>query len=121
MDAVEPPKFITSRHVTAMFEKLGFDPSGGQRIFAALCEAVSRRRQDIIDDESGEDRGSDSGSASASGSAGSKVPNAVLAAAAAGGEGVPPIKHPDEAPSTPRETGYRDSVNAKMDVKDFMR
>lgn len=31
-DVVEPPKFITAKHVSAMFEKLGFDPSCGQKV-----------------------------------------------------------------------------------------
>ena len=41
-DVVEPPKFITGRHVAAIFEKLGFDSSCGQKVFSVLCEAVAR-------------------------------------------------------------------------------
>lgn len=39
---VEPPKFITARHVAGIFEKLGFDASCGQKVFGVLCEAVTR-------------------------------------------------------------------------------
>lgn len=41
-DVVEPPKFITARHVAGIFEKLGFDASCGQKVFGVLCEAVAR-------------------------------------------------------------------------------
>ena len=41
-DVVEPPKFITGKHVAAIFEKLGFDSSCGQKVFGVLCEAVNR-------------------------------------------------------------------------------
>jgi hypothetical protein len=40
---LEPPKFITSKHVAAVFERLGLDPAGGIKVFQALCEALSRR------------------------------------------------------------------------------
>jgi hypothetical protein len=30
LDLVEPPKFITGRHVAAVFEKLGYDPLAGE-------------------------------------------------------------------------------------------
>jgi hypothetical protein len=39
---VEPPKFITQRHVAAVFEKLGYDPSCAHKVFLILVEAVSR-------------------------------------------------------------------------------
>jgi hypothetical protein len=41
-DVVEPPKFITGKHVSAIFEKLGFDASCGQKVFGVLCEALTR-------------------------------------------------------------------------------
>lgn len=41
-DVVEPPKFITGKHVAAIFEKLGFDSSCGQKVFGVLCEALTR-------------------------------------------------------------------------------
>lgn len=44
VDVVEPPKYITSRHVAAVFEKLGYDPTIGARLFSALCEALHRRQ-----------------------------------------------------------------------------
>jgi len=41
-DVVEPPKFITGRHVAGIFEKLGFDATCGQKVFGVLCEALTR-------------------------------------------------------------------------------
>ncbi len=51
-DVVEPPKFITGRHVGAIFEKLGLDPTGGMQIMAALCEAVAKWKKQHNQDSS---------------------------------------------------------------------
>ena len=40
---LEPPKFITGKHVAAVFERVGLDPAGGIQVFNALCEALKRR------------------------------------------------------------------------------
>lgn len=63
---VEPPKFITARHVAGIFEKLGFDASCGQKVFGVLCEALTRTEgenaltegyeEDFGDDDSGGSR-----------------------------------------------------------------
>lgn len=45
LDVVEPPKYITARHVSALFEKMGYDPQCGQKVFAILCEAIERIKQ----------------------------------------------------------------------------
>lgn len=42
IDVVEPPKFVTGRHIAAIFERLGYEPSIGHRIFNTLVEAVAR-------------------------------------------------------------------------------
>jgi len=42
-DIVDPPKHITVRNVIAVFERLGFDTIGGQKIFAALFTALQTR------------------------------------------------------------------------------
>lgn len=42
MSVVEPPKFITQRHIAAVFEKLGYETSAAQKIFSILMEAASR-------------------------------------------------------------------------------
>ncbi len=42
MAVVEPPKFITQRHVAAIFEKMGYDSGAAQKVFQILVEAVSR-------------------------------------------------------------------------------
>lgn len=46
LDVVEPPKFITGRHVAAVFEKLGYDSSAGQKVFTLLVEALNRIKYD---------------------------------------------------------------------------
>eukprot|EP01034_Spumella_vulgaris_P043300 gene43300-53758_t len=43
IDVVEPPKFITGRHVAAVFEKLGYDQAAGQKVFTILCEILSHQ------------------------------------------------------------------------------
>lgn len=35
VDVVEPPKFITGRHVASVFEKLGYDPAAGDDLLDA--------------------------------------------------------------------------------------
>lgn len=41
-DVVEPPRFITGRHVAAVFERQGYDPTNGHKVFIVLCDAVAR-------------------------------------------------------------------------------
>ena len=43
-DFFEPPKYITGKHVAAVFERLGFEPLAGMKLFGALCEALARRK-----------------------------------------------------------------------------
>ena len=42
VSVVEPPKFITQRHVAAVFEKMGYDTAAAQKVFNILMEAASR-------------------------------------------------------------------------------
>ena len=35
--------YFTGKHVAAVFERLGFDPEGGIKVFNALCEALRRK------------------------------------------------------------------------------
>lgn len=51
-DFIEPPKFITGKHVAAVFERLGYDSLAGYKLFAALCEAQARRKR-LIEEGSG--------------------------------------------------------------------
>jgi hypothetical protein len=44
VDAVEPPKFITSRHVSAVFERLGYEAASGAEVFQLLWEAVAQSK-----------------------------------------------------------------------------
>lgn len=114
-DVVEPPKFITAKHVAALFDKLGYDSKMGQKIFAALCEALARRGElSNLDEEEDEsmmlspptqstlstqqmrrsrsggkltvDTSTGSAEGPGGGSAELKSPNAALAAAFAGDE-----------------------------------
>jgi hypothetical protein len=39
---VEPPKFITGKHVAAIFEKLGFDATCGQKVGVLLFVVGTR-------------------------------------------------------------------------------
>eukprot|EP00600_Ochromonadales_sp_CCMP1393_P010926 CAMPEP_0174996974 /NCGR_PEP_ID=MMETSP0005-20121125/696_1 /TAXON_ID=420556 /ORGANISM="Ochromonas sp., Strain CCMP1393" /LENGTH=1057 /DNA_ID=CAMNT_0016251449 /DNA_START=95 /DNA_END=3269 /DNA_ORIENTATION=- len=119
-DVVEPPKFITARHVAALFEKLGYDPACGTKVFGVLCEALTRVDGTVLETSSagagagagdGQDVGEEGGGARGT---------LTHRPSDLGGEG----------------SGYRDSemtVNAltagsgasaasyKMDVKSFVR
>lgn len=44
-DVVEPPRYITARHVSAVFERIGYDAAGGAKLFNILCEALAKRGQ----------------------------------------------------------------------------
>jgi hypothetical protein len=117
VDVVEPPKFITAKHVSAMFERLGFDGTGGQKIFAALSEAIARRRQGSVDGD--EHDGATAGGGLVSrdslggnpttptttpaAAANSKSPNAALALAMGSMEDVPP--------TPPRKSESSSNVN----------
>jgi calcium/calmodulin-dependent protein kinase I len=43
-DVVEPPKFITHRHVAEVFSKIGYKADTGKKIFSILCAALKRKR-----------------------------------------------------------------------------
>jgi len=47
-DVVEPPKFITARHIGEVFSKIGYKPETGKHIFTVLC-CVLKRRRDMIE------------------------------------------------------------------------
>lgn len=44
-DIIDPPKFITARHVGEVFGKLGLNPVAGQEVFKALIITLGRRRK----------------------------------------------------------------------------
>jgi hypothetical protein len=48
---VEPPKYITARHIYTVLEKLGYDPTHASTIFHILCEAVNRMKTEKADSE----------------------------------------------------------------------
>jgi hypothetical protein len=41
---VEPPKFITARHVAAVFEKMGYDSAAGTKVRCCFRKWCSVRR-----------------------------------------------------------------------------
>jgi serine/threonine protein kinase len=41
---INPPRYITAKHVSAIFEQLGYDPVAGAKVFEVLCEALQRIR-----------------------------------------------------------------------------
>ncbi len=49
LDIVEPPKFITARHVAEIFSKIGLQPTSGQEVFNALCIALTKQKKKIFD------------------------------------------------------------------------
>lgn len=38
----EPPPSITAKHVAAVFERFGYDPRAGQKVFSILCDALAK-------------------------------------------------------------------------------
>lgn len=38
----EPPEYITAKHVSAVFERFGFDPRAGHKVFTILCDALAK-------------------------------------------------------------------------------
>ena len=50
-DIVEPPKFITSKHVGEVFAKLGYNAESGEIAFRTLCMALARTREGIDEEE----------------------------------------------------------------------
>jgi serine/threonine protein kinase len=77
---VEPPKFITQRHVSAVFEKLGYDPSCATKVFQILLEAVQRfkLKQQSMESDDSSDAGEEDGSSKPPTTP--SKPNAALAA-----------------------------------------
>ena len=101
-DVVEPPKFITARHVAAIFEKLGFDASCGTKVFGVLCEALSRVDGTVM--EAGEEEGEEEVS---SGRQSEAAPREGFSG-----------KNNNDLRASETEVG---AVSLKMDVKAFIR
>lgn len=139
---VEPPKYITARHVATVFEKLGYDSSHAATVFSILCEAINRikmatRNSATRPDAQGED--ADDGFGYYESDLSSKytgvqppqssplppppsTPNAALAKAFADDEDdvTPPTSRTPTAPATASSAGFN-ANSAKMDFNDFKR
>ena len=48
---MEPPKHITARHVAAVFEKRGYDPAAGTKVFGVLLELLAKDKERLIEEE----------------------------------------------------------------------
>ena len=46
-DVVEPPKFITSKNIISVFDRLGFDSAIGQKIFSALYRTINKNKSTL--------------------------------------------------------------------------
>ena len=114
---VEPPKFITGRHVAAVFEKMGYEPSGGMKSFTILCKALEKNKNDRLPDVS-EERDTFSPSRIERMSSSNSGPNASLAAA---------LGLNDQSPDSSKASGSHEAhgddfaIKGKMSIKDFMK
>ena len=139
MDVVEPPKHITARHVSAVFEKMGYDPAAGSKVFGVLLELLAQEKLRLLEEESEEQDGGAAGDAATSTSTGSggnsadyddeEVP-ARPSERQIANEGPPPA--PLYAARKPRAS-FTSSLtfsgsssaaaqsNGKMDVSDFIK
>jgi len=117
---VEPPKFITGRHVAAVFEKMGYEPSGGMKCFTILCKALEKSKSDRVSGAS-DDR--DTFSPTDQRSSSSSGPNSSLAAAL--GLDDQPQDSTKQSDSSKRSRSQEnpgdDAIKGKMSVKDFMK
>lgn len=71
MDVVEPPKHITARHVSAVFEKMGYDPAAGGKVFGVLLELLAQEKLRLLEEETEEQDGAAGGDAATTTSTGS--------------------------------------------------
>lgn len=119
---VEPPKFITVRHVTAVFEKMGYEPSGGMKCFTILCKALEKSKSDRVSGVSDE-RDTFSPTEHRSSSSSTVGPNSSLAAAL--GLDDQPQDSPKQFDSSKRSRSQEnpgdEAIKGKMSVKDFMK
>jgi hypothetical protein len=80
---------MTGKHVAAVFERLGFDPEGGIKVFNALCEAL-RRKEHMYQTA----RMADSAAASAVSSGPHEPPRAPVIDVSRSPSGRPPAQSP---------------------------
>jgi len=114
---VEPPKFITGRHVAAVFEKMGYEPSGGMKCFTILCKALEKNKNDRLSEVS-EERDTFSPARADRVSSSANGPNASLAAALGLND-----QSPDSSKASNSNDAHSDdsTIKGKMSIKDFMK
>jgi hypothetical protein len=44
--ATEPPEYITAKHVSAVFERYGFNPRSGHKVFNLLCDVLAKLKNE---------------------------------------------------------------------------
>lgn len=124
---VEPPKFITGRHVAAVFEKMGYEPSGGMKCFTILMRALEKNKNDRISECDERDTFSPNTRNPSTDrlSNSTQGPNASLAAALGLDDQSSESQKYDEAAK--RSSVGNDSpgdditIKGKMSIKDFMK
>jgi hypothetical protein len=42
----EPPEYITAKHVSAVFERYGFNPRSGHKVFNLLCDVLAKLKSE---------------------------------------------------------------------------
>jgi len=115
IDVVEPPKFITARHVSTIFEKLGFDPSGGVKLFNVLCDALVKKRRRVSQIEEGNENQLDERDTFIDSQPNSSLVD-VMEKLNVSGE-----SSPDKKSSDSTNQSIPSSNSCKMDVQDFIR
>jgi len=138
VDVVEPPKHITARHVSAVFEKMGYDPAAGGKVFGVLLELLAQEKLRLLEEESEEQDGAggDAATTTSTGSGGGnsssadyddeEVPTRPSERQIAN-EGPPPAPLYARKPrasftsSLTFSSGAAAQSNGKMDVSDFIK
>lgn len=148
-DVMEAPRFITARHVAAVFERSGFDPRRGQEVFRILCGAAAKLKGEEDDSyrksykdlkeavgEAGPPQPDSPAESSGQMKGSEPMPNAALVAALRGSElletrpsmdtsadgssSAPAGATVGSAPAS-GQSGSSSLSNMKMDIKDFIR
>ena len=135
---VEPPKHITARHVAAVFEKMGYDPAAGTKVFGVLLELLAQEKLRLQEEESEEQEGGagagDAATTASTGSGGNSADYDDEEAPARPSERQIASDGPPPAPlyaRKPRSSftssmtfssgGAAAQSNGKMDVSDFVK
>lgn len=127
---VEPPKLITARHVAAVFEKMGYDPAAGTKVFGVLLELLAQEKARLLEEESEEqEEASGAGGSSTTGSGTADPDDDEVPArssehqSAKEGLPAPPLyaRKPRSSFTAFSSANSIAQSNGKMDVSDFIK